>query len=99
MAATGNGFPNRLQAVLPPLYARVRRKAMLRKQQTAFRFEYTPELRQCSDRIGNGAQRVGAHDIVNTGVVQRDGFGGQRKWLDIQIKLGQPPFGQGVPGQ
>ena len=96
VAAAGDAAPGGLQARLPGAHARVGGAAVFGEKQLAVRLEHAAHLGERGGGVGDGAQRIGAHDAVEAGVGRGQGLGGERHQRHGQARLAAAAQGERV---
>ena len=74
VTAAGEGLPERGEAILPADNGRVRRTAVLEKNEATAWFENTPHLLKRLGRMRDGTERPSDYDGVHGAIGKREGF-------------------------
>jgi hypothetical protein len=73
--AAASDYPlDRSESILPGGDLLILASPMVQKEEPPGRFEHAADFQEGFDRIGNGAERPGADDVVERSIVKRERF-------------------------
>src|SRR6185436_3460312 len=83
----------RLRALLPAPYSRLRRSPVLEEDELAARLQDAFDTAQRLHDSGNGAEREGAHDGIDRIIRQGDAFARKAQEFDVEAGPASLPLG------